>query len=137
VYGICQNPSVKTDFKKYKNNSNIGLFADLQVVFRMLKPAKIKHYVLKFAARRFARLKASPVASLRAPPPAMSCGRLACRRPFDFLSHERVRLLCFFTFPFIVSFPFALLLSLPSPSSCCSPFPLFRFPFFMSEGLTI
>jgi hypothetical protein len=46
---MFQDPCGKNRFQKSQNN--IGLFTDLQVVFRMLKPAKIKHYILKAAAR--------------------------------------------------------------------------------------
>jgi hypothetical protein len=61
---IFSRSSWKNQISK-KSQKNIGLFTDLQVVFRMLKPAKIKHYILKLAVGRFARLKASPFALLR------------------------------------------------------------------------
>jgi hypothetical protein len=120
---MFQDPCGKRVQQSLKQK-HVGLFTDLQVVFPMLKPAKIKQCILKFAARRFARLQASPFASLRSPPPAMSCGRLVCRRPFDFLSHERVRLLCFFPFLLLYIFPSLFFFLFPHPLLVVPPFPL-------------
>jgi hypothetical protein len=66
---------------------------------------KTENTIFKFAVGRSASAKASLCLRFARPPSAMSCGRLACRRPFDFLSNGRVRLLCFFPLP-PLRFPF-------------------------------
>jgi hypothetical protein len=71
------------------------------------------------------RRRLPPLPPLRSPPAAMSCGRLACRRPFDFLSSGASPLLffpspspsCFFlSFPSCGSFSLSLVLSLSRSS---------------------
>ena len=89
---------------------------------------KTKNYIFNFAVGRSATAKATAFASATLsacgrPPSAMSCGRLACRRPFDFLSNERVRLLCFFPLPPLL-FPFLSLLWFLFSFPSIVPFPI-------------